>query len=187
LAISREFARLMNGDITVNSRPGHGTLFRLEVCLSPLTDDAAEPRGERDLARLPPSAQPPPDRFPDGVGSHQLLLRPTRDAAGGNANEVRDEPVVHALGLDALSLSADAVPARAAAEPDGKPADMNLWPLDLLQHIRSATVEADLERLLALIDQGERLGPRAAQALRQLAVQYQYEQLVHLLDIGEPP
>ena len=187
LAISREFARLMNGDITVNSRPGHGTVFRLEVCLPPLADDAAEPRPERDFVRSPSSAEPPSqERIGDDPDGHRWLLRRTPDGAGGDAGEVRDEPVMHALGLDALSASAGASPAWAPGEPEGKPGDLNRWPRELLQQVRSATVEADLERLLALIDQGGLHGPHAARALRQLAVQYEYEQLVRLLDIGEP-
>jgi hypothetical protein len=50
--------------------------------------------------------------------------------------------------------------------------------------IRSATVSADLEQLLVLIDQATAYDPHASCVLRQLAVRYEYEELLGLIDNG---
>jgi signal transduction histidine kinase/CheY-like chemotaxis protein len=43
LAISRDLAHSMNGEVRVESRPGHGSTFHLELPLRPLTDESAIP------------------------------------------------------------------------------------------------------------------------------------------------
>jgi PAS domain S-box-containing protein len=45
LALSRSYARLMDGDITLLSEPGHGSLFRAEVALPESPAGAAPARG----------------------------------------------------------------------------------------------------------------------------------------------
>ncbi|TAL38791.1 MAG: response regulator [Alphaproteobacteria bacterium] len=60
LPISLRLARLMNGDITVQSEPGKGSLFTLEV---PLREDSSEPAGET-----------PPPRWPDLRYARILLV-----------------------------------------------------------------------------------------------------------------
>jgi len=50
--------------------------------------------------------------------------------------------------------------------------------------MRAAIANADLEQLLALIDQGRSLDPRGALALQQLAERYEYERLICVIENG---
>jgi len=70
--------------------------------------------------------------------------------------------------------------------PDGETArpDLSRWPADLLVQMQAAVANADLEQLLALIDQGRRHEPRAAHALQQLAERYEYEKLSCIIENG---
>jgi PAS domain S-box-containing protein len=61
LAISREYAQLMGGSLTVSSRLGSGSNFRLEIPVRPVPNSAAPP--ERPQPSFP-SASPPPPALP---------------------------------------------------------------------------------------------------------------------------
>ena len=52
LAISRQCARLLGGDLTVQSEPGKGCTFRLEIPVNPLAG-VASPAGRTDVPVLP--------------------------------------------------------------------------------------------------------------------------------------
>ncbi len=60
--------------------------------------------------------------------------------------------------------------------------DVAHWPTELLSHVRSAVVSADLERLLALLDQVCEIDPEAAQVFCNLAEHYEYEKLMRMIE-----
>lgn len=64
LAISREFARLMGGDITVDSRPGKGAVFHLTIRLSSVEASGQPPPVQRGAAR----------RLLDGQPNYRILV-----------------------------------------------------------------------------------------------------------------
>ena len=67
------------------------------------------------------------------------------------------------------------------------PASLAGWPQDLIQPMREAVITADLDQLLAKIQEIEARDPRVAQALRRLAEGFQYEKLLDLLNTGGLP
>jgi PAS domain S-box-containing protein len=58
------------------------------------------------------------------------------------------------------------------------------WPQDLIDPMREAVITADLDLLLAKIEEVELRDPRVAQGLRQLAEGFQYQKLLDLLGTG---
>jgi PAS domain S-box-containing protein len=61
------------------------------------------------------------------------------------------------------------------------PESLKGWPQDLLQRMREAVITADLDQLLAEIQEAEASDPRIAQGLRRLAEGFQYQKLLDLL------
>ncbi len=59
-------------------------------------------------------------------------------------------------------------------------------PLDLLHPMREAVISADLDQLLAKIQEVEARDPRLAQGLRRLAERFEYQKLLDLFGPGEP-
>jgi CheY-like chemotaxis protein len=62
-----------------------------------------------------------------------------------------------------------------------------LWPQALLQPMREAVITADLDQLLARIQEVELRDPRVALGLRRLAESFQYQKLLDLLGTGGLP
>ena len=57
------------------------------------------------------------------------------------------------------------------------------WPPELIDSMRDAVMTADLDQLLAKIQEAEVGYPRIAQALRRLAEDFQYQKLLDLLSL----
>jgi CheY-like chemotaxis protein len=60
------------------------------------------------------------------------------------------------------------------------------WPRDLIDPMRDAVLTADLDQLLAKIQDVEARDPRTAKALRGLAEGYQYQKLLDLFRVEAP-
>jgi CheY-like chemotaxis protein/anti-sigma regulatory factor (Ser/Thr protein kinase) len=76
----------------------------------------------------------------------------------------------------------DVAPAAVEVAEALTPAALADWPEELLESLRDAVITADLDRLLAKIDQVELFDPRVARSLRSLAETFQYEKLLAFLD-----
>ena len=92
LAISREFARMMGGDITVETVPGQGCRFRVQVLLG--RDDAAVPVEKRkDFRAVTRLADGQPERrilIVDDIAENRRLLRKMLEPIGFMVLEAAD-------------------------------------------------------------------------------------------------
>jgi CheY-like chemotaxis protein len=61
------------------------------------------------------------------------------------------------------------------------------WPQNLIDPMREAVITADLDLLLARIQDIEPRDPRVAHGLRHLAEGFQYQKLLDLFSVGSPP
>ena len=79
-------------------------------------------------------------------------------------------------------------PAAAAQEEAAEltPESLAGWPQDLIDPMREAVITADLDQLLARIQEVEARDPRIAQGLRRLAEGFQYQKLLDLFSTGSP-
>lgn len=101
------------------------------------------------------------------------------------AKPFRDDDLLTRIGqwagIELLTIDEDTPP---AAPPTGRapdPARIGTLPPALRDRMHEATTNADLERLLALIDEAESHDAATAQALRVLAVGYEYDKLSELM------
>jgi signal transduction histidine kinase/DNA-binding response OmpR family regulator len=102
LAISREFARLLGGDITVESALGRGSTFRVEVVLR-TPDDRMSPAPGMSApsgSRLAPDASGLRALVVDDFENNRLLLREMLATTGCGIREATD-------GSEALEIFAD--------------------------------------------------------------------------------
>jgi adenylate cyclase len=60
------------------------------------------------------------------------------------------------------------------------------WPQDLIDPMREAVITADLDQLLARIQEVEARDPRIAQRLRRFAEGFEYQKLLDLFSTGSP-
>jgi PAS domain S-box-containing protein len=66
------------------------------------------------------------------------------------------------------------------------PESLANWPQDLIDPMREAVITADLDQLLARIQEVEARDPRIAQGLRRLAEGFHYQKLLDLFSMGSP-
>ncbi len=92
LAISRSFAELLGGDITVQSKPGKGTVFRVEIALAVASRELHErtARESRHVASLAPGQPPFRLLVADGVLENRILLQKLLEAAGFDVRSAAD-------------------------------------------------------------------------------------------------
>jgi two-component system sensor histidine kinase/response regulator len=88
LAISRDFVRLLGGELKAESEPGRGSRFSFDVEL-PLSEEPA-PRVERKVATLAPGQTPPRILVVDNADDNRRLLVRLLQSVGIDAAEAAD-------------------------------------------------------------------------------------------------
>ena len=107
------------------------------------------------------------------IGANDFLSKPFREA------ELFEK--IHAqLGVEYVYAE---TPAAGESE---EPAELTAeslagWPQETIHSLREAVITADLDQLLAKIQEAEGRDPRVAQGLRRLAESFQYQKLLDLL------
>ena len=141
LALSRSFARLMDGDVTVTSEPGRGSTFRVEIALPAATASVGAAARSRRVKSLEA-----------GDGSRRILV--ADDDAGSRMLLSR---LLSAVGFEvrAVANGAEAVAAWREWQPELIWMDMNMPVLDgpsATRAIREAEASGGLPRtpILAL-------------------------------------
>ena len=91
LAISRQFARLMGGEITAASEVGQGSCFRVEVAVQEApAPEAVEQPARRRVVGLRPGQEPCRVLVADDQQESRILLSEMLKAVGFDVLEVRD-------------------------------------------------------------------------------------------------
>jgi PAS domain S-box-containing protein len=112
------------------------------------------------------------------IGADDFIGKPFREAElfqkihahTGVEYVYADEPV------DAAGGSEDAA--------ELTPESLSAWPPELIDPLREAVITADLDQLLARIQEAEARDPRVAAGLRRLAEGFQYQKLLDLFSTG---
>ncbi len=111
-----------------------------------------------------------------GIGADDFIAKPIQ--------EVELFQKIHAqLGVEYVYAE---VPVAAAQEEAAELTFESLasWPQDLIDPMREAVITADLDHLLAKIQESEARDPRVAQGLRRLAEGFHYQKLLDLFSSG---
>jgi CheY-like chemotaxis protein len=113
-----------------------------------------------------------------GIGADDFIGKPFQEA------ELFQKIHAH-LGVEYVYAEE---PAAAAQEEAAEitPESLARLPRDLIHPMREAVISADLDQLLAKIQDVEARVPRLAQGLRHLAERFEYQKLLDLFGPGEP-
>ena len=91
MAISRKYAQLLGGDLTVASREGHGSTFRFRFCPGRAEGAVAAPRRElREVKGLAPGSRVPHLLVVDDIPANRELLRQLLEPLGFGLTEAGD-------------------------------------------------------------------------------------------------
>ena len=112
------------------------------------------------------------------IGADDFIGKPFR--------EVELFQRIHAhLGVEYVYAEDPVDDAREQA-PELTPESLAGWPRDVIDPMREAVITADLDQLLARIEQLDSRHPRIARELRRLAEGFQYQKLLDLFSMGSP-
>ena len=106
------------------------------------------------------------------IGADDFISKPFREA------ELFQKIHAH-VGVRYLYAEIPTAEAREKAA-ELTPESLAGWPQDLIQPMREAVITADLDQLLAKIQEVEARDPRIAQGLRRLAEGFKYQKLLDL-------
>jgi PAS domain S-box-containing protein len=112
------------------------------------------------------------------IGADDFIGKPFREA------ELFQKIQAH-VGVEYL-YAEDPTATAQEEEAELTPESLAAWPQDLIDSMREAVVTADLDQLLAIIQEVEARDPRIAQRLRRLAEGFQYQKLLDLFSTGSP-
>jgi CheY-like chemotaxis protein/anti-sigma regulatory factor (Ser/Thr protein kinase) len=112
------------------------------------------------------------------IGADDFIGKPFREA------ELFQKIHAH-LGVE-YHYADDAAAAALEATAELSPDSLAGWPQDLIDPMREAVITADLDQLLARIEEVEARDPRIALGLRRLAEGFQYQKLLDLFSTESP-
>ncbi|MFM9962846.1 MAG: PAS domain S-box protein, partial [Planctomycetaceae bacterium] len=106
------------------------------------------------------------------IGANDFISKPYREA------ELFQKIHTH-VGVEYV-YAEEPSDADSEVPPELTPQSLASWPQEIIHSMREAVITADLDQLLAKIQEVEARDPRVAQALRRLAEAFQYQKLLDL-------